>query len=171
MAELILGEHEYCQRLADHIRDSVNTQYFRIVEQRQALDPLTSFSKKIVIQTTRNFDDPSVPLSAFPLLKVFRNQDTFDGVTPYRMTSATISYSVAYPDLQELPDLLYWASWAINTALVEWSYDHNDTFDLKNNNRRNFQYLLTVNEVTQAIYPFIRASIMFKDNLTICAVE
>lgn len=171
MSELILEKHEYCQLLADHIKESVNRQYLAVVEKKRAANPETSFSDKIVIQTTRNFDDPSVPLSAFPLLKVFRNQDTFDGVTPYSMTSATISYSVAYPDLQELPDLLYWASWAINQALIEWSYDHNDTFDLKNNNRRTFQYLLTVNEVTQAIYPFIRASILFKDNLTVCAIS
>jgi hypothetical protein len=159
---LLLGDHDYCELLANYLRDSVNEKYSRVVANNPSLPG------QYVINGVRYFDDPSVPLSEFPLLKVYRNTDIFDGATPYRTTQATITYSVAYPSLDELPDLLSWMSFALNKSLVEFSYERNDVFDLQQNNRRTFQHLLMFNDVINAVHPFLRTSITFKDSKIIC---
>ena len=156
MANLILGtKHEYCYLLATYLRDSLNLKYQEIVDKNPSLP------KRVVVRGIRNYDDPSVTVSEFPLLKVFRNQDTFDGVTPYRTTAATITYSTSYSDLEELPDLLYWVSFALQESFTEFKYTQNDVFDLRNRQPFNTQYLLT--QVGNTIYPFLRANIIFKD--------
>lgn len=151
---LILGSSEYCLKLANYLRDYLNKSYAEQVLVN------TELPSSIVVRSIRNYDDPHVPLSEFPLLKVYRNQDQFDRNGLSRNVNATITYSVSYPNLDELPDLLYWASYVINKALVQFNYEH-QLLELPSPNIS--QYMLTVNEVTQAVYPFLRFQIRFLD--------
>jgi hypothetical protein len=160
MPNLILGtENEYCYLLANFLRDSLNLKYQAMVDKNPSLP------KRVVVRGIRNYDDPSVTITEFPLLKVFRNQDVFDGVTPYRTTSATITYSTSYSDLEELPDLLYWVGFVLQQSFSEFKYTANDAFDLRNRQSFTVQYLLT--QVGNTIYPSLRANITFKDTKVI----
>jgi hypothetical protein len=161
MPNLILGEnHEYCWLLANFLRDRINEKY----QEQVVKNPL--LPQRVVVRGIRNYDDPSVTLPEFPLLKVFRNTDTYPGTTPYRTTAATITYSTSYSDLEELPDLLYWVSWAMHGSLVEFDYLHNNLFDMKARDVIQVQYLLTA--VGNTAYPFLRANINFKDTKILC---
>lgn len=151
---LILGQTERCLKLASYLRDYLNQSYSNQVLVN------TDLPEGIVVRSIRNYDDPHVPLSEFPLLKVYRNQDQFDRGGLSRNTSATITYSVSYPNLEELPDLLYWASYVVNKGLIQYNYE---TQHLELPSPNISQYLLTVNEITQAVYPFLRFQIRFLD--------
>lgn len=155
---LILGTNEYCYKLANYLKEHLNKSYAKLVEERDDLTP------QIVVRNIRNWDDPSVPLSEFPLLKVYRNTDTFDRGGLSRDTTATITYSTSYANLEELPDLLYWASYVINKGLIKWHYDTKSLVDFPSENSNQAQYLLTVTENGNSVYPFLRFQIRFLDD-------
>jgi hypothetical protein len=159
---LLLGDHEHCKVLSEYLRDNINQKYADAV----AKNPL--LPQQYVINGIRAWDDPSVSIAEFPLLKVYRNSDNYKGANPYRSTQGTITYSVGYPNLEELPDLLSWMSMALNTALIEFSFERNDCFDIAQNPGRTVQYLLMANDAINAVHPFLRTNITFKDSRIIC---
>jgi hypothetical protein len=154
----ILGNQEYCSKLAKYLADYLNQSYANEVTKN------TELPSGIIVRSTRNWDDPSVPLSQFPLLKVYRNSDTFDRGGLSRDTTATITYSVSYPNLETLPDLLYWASYVINKGLIRYQYTNKSLIDFPSEQSNQAQYLLTVSESSNAVYPFLRFQIRFLDD-------
>jgi hypothetical protein len=159
MSGLILGEKEYCYKLGSFLTDELNQAYERLRLRRP-----TELPKSIVVKTFRNFDDVNVPLSEFPLLKVYRSSEMFRPGTSFRDVTGTITYSVSYPDLRTLPDLLYWVSYKLHYLMEKYDLTVNEGLpqrDIQQNH--NTQYLLTANELSQPIYPFLRFSFQFPD--------
>lgn len=156
----LLGENEYCLKLASFLRDFINREYVKA----RTLNP--ELQEGLIVRNIRNYDAVNVPLSEFPLLKVYRLRDTFKRATETTdPTNAAITFSVAYPDLDKLPDLLYWVGKKINLALH--SYSKSNLYLLPPPQDRNgdytVEYLLTANEQLQVVYPFLRVAIQFKD--------
>jgi hypothetical protein len=155
----LLGENEYCRKLSEYLRDYINQKY----KEKQEKNP--SLPSGLIVRNTRNYDAVNVPLSEFPLLKVYRLRDKFKRAgTTTDPTDAAITYSVAYPDLDKLPDLLYWIGKQINLGLHSYQRSNNDLLPPAQDNRDyTVEYLLTANEQSQVVFPFLRVQIQFKD--------
>jgi hypothetical protein len=155
----LIGQEEYCYKLAVFLRDYINTKY------NEAREVNPELPEGTIIRNIRNYDAVNVPLSDFPLLKVYRLRDTFKRASfTTDPTDAAITFSVAYPDLDRLPDLLYWMGRQLNMALH--SYAKRDLHLLpppQDNRDYVVEYLLTANEQMQVVYPFLRIQIQFKD--------
>ena len=155
----LLGEDEYCRKLACFLRDFINEKY------KEAQEENTDLPEGLIIRNIRNYDAVNVPLAEFPLLKVYRLRDRFKRASETTdPTDAAITYSVAYPDLDKLPDLLYWMGRQINLGLH--SYQRRDKSLLppaQDNRDYTVEYLLTANEQLQVVFPFLRIQIQFKD--------
>ena len=155
----LIGQEEYCYKLAVFLRDYINTKY------NEAREVNTELPEGTIIRNIRNYDAVNIPLSDFPLLKVYRLRDTFKRASfTTDPTDAAITFSVAYPDLDRLPDLLYWMGRQLNMALH--SYAKRDLHLLpppQDNRDYVVEYLLTANEQMQVVYPFLRIQIQFKD--------
>lgn len=156
---LILGEQEYCYKLAHYLTKELNEAYGRERQKNPSLPNV------YIVRSFRSYDDLGVPLSEFPLLKVYRNTDSFKPGTLFRgPCQGTITYSVSYPNLKELPDLMYWVSWQINKGLLKFFEDPLHQTPNKNlQNNFSSQYLISANEVTNAVYPFLRFTFNFFD--------
>lgn len=155
----LLGENEYCRKLACYLRDFINQKY----KAKQIKNP--ELPEGLIIRNIRNYDAVNVPLSEFPLLKVYRLRDKFKRASETTdPTDAAITYSVAYPDLDKLPDLLYWIGKQVNLGLHSYQRTENNLLPPAQNNRDyTVEYLLTANEQLQVVYPFLRTQIQFKD--------
>ena len=155
----LLGENEYCRRLALFLRDYINERYQELRKEKPDLP------EGLIVRNTRNYDAVNVPLSEFPLLKVYRLRDRFKrGSTTTDPTDAAITFSVAYPDLDRLPDLLYWIGKQINLGLHSYQRSTNHLLPPAQDNRDyTVEYLLTANEQLQVVFPFLRVQIQFKD--------
>ena len=156
-------KHDYCYVLAEYLRDALNRKYQCEVDHNPDLE------KRVVVRGIRSYDDPSVSIQEFPLLKVYTNQDVYKGVTPYRNTALTITYSTSYSDLQELPDLLSWVSYCLHLSVNEFKYENIDAFDMRNPAPFTVQRLLT--QVGNTVFPFLRANLTVKDTKAICHFE
>jgi hypothetical protein len=155
----LIGENEYCLKLARFLRDFVNNEYVKLRETRPEL------KDGLVIRNIRNYDAVNIPLSEFPILKVYRLTDTFKRATETTdFTTGAITYSVVYPDLDKLPDLLYWIGRKLNIGLHSYSRrDLNLQPPPQENRDYTVNYLLTANEQMQVVYPFLRIQFQFKD--------
>ena len=60
-----------------------------------------------VVKTTRTYDAYLVPLTEFPLLKLYRTSDSFRSVGK-ATSSLTCSYCLANADLERMPGLTRW---------------------------------------------------------------
>lgn len=155
---LILGKKEFCYDLAVFLRDRINERY----AYERTLNP--DLPDIVVVKNIRNFDDINIPLSEFPLLKVYRTTDTFKGGTLLDNARAAITYSVSYPNLETLPDLLYWMGKQINFLMHEYNKSHKHLFPTKIFNQTyTAQYALMANDLSQSVYPFLRFDIGFED--------
>ena len=155
----LLGEDEYCRKLAAFLRDFINEKY---AEERVSKPALP---QGVIVRNIRNYDAVGVPLSEFPLLKVYRLRDRFKRASETTdFTDAAITYSVAYPDLDKLPDLLYWMGRQINLGLHSYQRRNKSLLPPAQENRDyTIEYLLTANEQNQVVFPFLRCQIQFKD--------
>lgn len=155
---LVLGDKEFCYDLAQYLRDRLNERY------QEERDKNTSLPDIIVVKNIRNFDDINIPLSEFPLLKVYRTSESYRPGTLYTTCRAAITYSVTYPDLKTLPDLMYWMSKQINFLIHEYNKSRKQLLPSKIQNQNySAQYSLMANDLSQAVYPFLRFDIGFED--------
>ena len=155
----LIGEKEYCYKLAVFLRDFINAEY------NKARDNNPNLPEGTIIRNIRNYDAVNVPLSDFPLLKVYRLRDRFARASYVTdPTDAAITFSVAYPDLDRLPDLLYWMGRKLNRGLHSYAKQDLQLLPPPQDNRDyTVEYLLTANEQMQVVYPFLRIQIQFKD--------
>ena len=160
----LLGENEYCRKLACYLRDYINEQY------RKAQEANESLPEGLIVRNVRNYDAVNIPLSEFPVLKVYRLRDRFKRASETTdPTDAAITFSVSYPDLDVLPDLLYWMGRQINLALHSYARREKSLLPPPQDNRDYVvEYLLTANEQIQAVFPFLRVQIQFKDFIGPC---
>ncbi len=160
----LLGQDEYCRKLACFLRDFINEKYREV----QTANP--ELPEGLIVRNIRNYDAVNVPLTEFPLLKVYRLRDQFKRASQTTdFTDAAITYSVAYPDLDRLPDLLYWMGRQINLGLHSYARTEKHLLPPPQENRDyTVEYLLTANEQLQVVFPFLRTQIQFKDFIGNC---
>ena len=147
------------QKLANYLKTFLNEQF----EKEIAMSGGTIGSDTIIVRSFKNYDAINVPLSEFPLLKVYKNRDIFKKGTLFRTSQGTITYSVSYPQLEVLPNLLDWMSYQINLGLMTYEMAENDLLPPPNNEGYVADFLLSANEQTQQVFPFIRFNINFKN--------
>ena len=164
---VLLTENTYCRKLATYLLTFLNEQF----EKEIATSSGTVDENTICVRSFRDFDDFSVPLSEFPLLKVYPNRDIYKKGTPFRIVTGTITYSVSYPNLKVLPNLLSWVSYQINLGLLHYSKEDQHLLPPPNNESYVAEYLLSANELTNTVYSFLRFSFQYKDFVSNCGYQ
>lgn len=147
------------QKLANYLQTFLNGQFDKEIEVSNNSIP----DNTIIIRSVKNYDAIGIPLSEFPLLKVYKNRDIFKKGTLFRTSQASVTYSVSYPQLEILPNLLDWMSYQINLGLMTYERTEQDLLPPPNNEGYVGEYLLSANELTQAVFPFLRFNINFKN--------
>lgn len=155
----VLTADNSTSKLATFLRTFLNTQFAKEIVASNGEIP----SNTVVIRGVTNWDDPSTPLTDFPLLKVYKNTDNFRKGTTFRESNGAVVYCISYPQLNVLPNLLDWMAYQINLGLLTYERTEQDIFPPINNSGYVAQYLISVNEATQSIYPFLRFDINFKN--------
>lgn len=69
-----------------------------------------------IVRTTRTYDAFLVPLTEFPLLKIFRLSDNYSQVD-LAGTSVTIAYCLVNADIERMPGLTHWVGERIVRSL------------------------------------------------------
>ena len=147
------------QKLANYLKTFLNEQF-----EKEILASNGSIgADTIIIRTVSNYDQIGCSLADLPLLKVYKNRDIFKKGTLFRTSQGTITYTVSYPQLDVLPNLLDWISYQINLGLMTYEMAENDLLPPPNNEGYSSEYLLTLSEQTQQVFPFIRFNINFKN--------
>ncbi len=126
-----------------------------------------SYPEKIVVRSFREFDDINVPISDFPLLKVYRTLDNYRRGTTYSVSTAVITYSLSFPDVRELPGILKWVADSINYLLLQYELDTRRCLPLSNKYGYRAEYRLMSSELTRDVYPYLRFNILLLDDLTL----
>jgi hypothetical protein len=93
--------------LVAYMRDYLNEQY------------LLAYGKGRLVVTTREYDAYLVPLTEFPLLKMFRRSLDFEAID-LRSSSIAAVLSFANADIEEMPALLYWVANHFITGIHQW---------------------------------------------------
>lgn len=147
------------QKIANYLKTFINEQF----EKEIAASGNTIPQDTIIIRSVSNYDRINVPLSEFPLLKVYKNRDIFKKGTHFRTSQGTITYSVSYPQLDMLPNLLDWVSYQINLGLLNYEMAEQDLLPPPNNEGYSADFLLSANEQLNIVHPFLRFNINFKN--------
>jgi len=125
-----------------------------------------SYPSKVVIRSIRGYDAVNVPISDFPLLKVFRLYDNYKRNTEFSLSTGIITYSLSFPDVEQLPGILKWMADSINHYLLQYELDTFRTM-LPTTNQFGYraEYRLTKDEITNSVYPYLRFNISLRDDL------
>lgn len=120
--------------------------------------------KQFIVNTYRTYDALNVPLSDFPLLCVYRITDTYRPFTLLSNCYGVITYSLSYPQLNDLPGVLKYVADTINVALIE------NELELPPNRTGGYraEYRLMKNDVIQSVYPFLRFTFGFTEGFGEC---
>jgi hypothetical protein len=153
----MLYPNEYCRYLSLYLKDYLNSEY------AQARLENPSLPDALIVRTAKEYDAINIPLSEFPLLKVYRGRDSYRKGTTIKDVSATLTYSLSYPELDVLPDLLTWVSEKLNYAFMAFQRDEKSLLYTQNPSPLSVQYLLMANEQTRTVYPFLRADFTFRE--------
>jgi hypothetical protein len=97
--------------LVAYMRDYLNEQY------------ANTYGKGKLVATTREYDAYLVPLTDFPLLKMFRRSLDYETVN-LRQSSVSAVLSFANADIEEMPALLYWVSNNFVRGIYQWGIDN-----------------------------------------------
>lgn len=154
----ILGNSEYCLRLATYLSDFLNKEY---VEERRKNPLLPDVT---IVKTVKNYDSIVNNMAEFPLLKIYRSQDTFKKGTNYRISTVTLTYALSYPQLETIGDTLYWISYKINEGLLNWDIEVKGEFYKTNPEPPNISYMINASELLNTVYYFLRCSFRIRDS-------
>jgi hypothetical protein len=155
----ILTAPNATQKLADFLKTFLNEQFAKEIAASGNDIPANTQ----VVKTALNWDAPSTPLSDFPLLKVYKNNDFYKKGTLFRESTGTIVYCVSYPQLTVLPNLMDWVSFTLNKGLLYYDKAEQDLLPPPNSDVYTCDYLIMVNDAINAVYPFLKFNIRFKN--------
>lgn len=158
----ILGDNEYCLRLATYLSDFLNKEYLEERVKNPSLPDVT------IVKTVKNYDSIVNNLAEFPLLKIYRSQDTFKKGTNYRISTVTLTYSLSYPQLETIADSMYWISYKINEGLLHWDREVKGEFYATNPEPPSISYLMNASELLNTVYYFLRCSFRIRDSYMQC---
>lgn len=151
-----LKDTEHCLHLATYLYNFINSELAKEAEEDSSLENL------IIIREVYNYDKYGIPLSQMPVLKVFRNTDNYRFGTTIKTTNASVTYNVAYPDLDEMPTILTWMSERINLGLLQYNREYPR---LAHNNVDPYvgEHLLFQDSQQGIVSAYLRFNINFKD--------
>lgn len=122
------------------------------------------YPNAIAVRDIVSYDAVNPDLSRFPLLKVYRLTDTYDLYS--NETDAVIAYCLTFPNQEQLPGILRWASYQIVSALRDFSVSQETCPGLRFSIEQvlKAEYRVMVNEVANPVYAFLRVNFQFKEN-------
>lgn len=141
---------EFLLKLGRYIADGINHNYRNYCP------------NEVAIRDIIDYDAVNVDISRFPLLKLYRQTDNYEQMD-VGTTKAIIAYCLTYPEQDRLPGLLKYMSKAINIMLDIYHYNHEECPSNVILEKRTAEYRIQVNEVTKAIYPFLRFNFSFRE--------
>ena len=141
---------EFLLKLGRYIADGINHHYLKICPE------------EIAIRDIVDYDAVNIDTSRFPLLKLYRQTDTFEQMERGQ-TKAIIAYCLTYPQQDRLPGLMKYMSKAINILLDDFHHNHDQCLTNVILEERTAEYRIMVNEVTRDIYPFLRFNFTFRE--------
>lgn len=100
------------EALARLIRDRIDRAYAEARRSRERL-----------IQSVWFYDAYQIPLTEFPVLKVYRRDLNFQA-QDVRSSSIIISFAFANADIEAMPGLLYWVANETVRAIGSWRVEH-----------------------------------------------
>lgn len=115
---------------------------------------------EIAIRDIVDYDAVNIDTSRFPLLKLYRQTDEYEGMAVGE-TKAIIAYCLTYPIQDRLPGLMKFMSKAINIMLDSYHHNHQHCPSNVILEPRKAEYRISVAEATRAIYPFLRFNFSF----------
>ncbi len=118
--------------------------------------------EQILANTWRDYDALNVPNSDFPLLCCYRLATAYGRrTTDGRITTLAITYSLTYPQLEQLPDRLKLVADKINEAIISFE-NVCESFAIKSEIRAT--YGLRKFDMNNAVYPFLQVTANILDN-------
>jgi len=165
---LSLYTDEGCKHLADYLREKLNEAHIEFLNTSDEIGEVApkapQQNPEPIVRSTRSYDALNVPLSEFPLIKVYRQDDSFRAGTIYFESSVVITYNAAYPDIERLPGLLHWVSVNVNSILIAYALEFPLKMPLDVRQRGNrAEYRLMTNSITNSVYPFLRFTLKLRD--------
>lgn len=157
----VLTKKNTPQKIAEFLFDFLTEEFKKEITASNGSIP----NNVIVVKGIRNYDAFDVSLADMPILKVYKTRDNFIKGNAFRISEGAITYALSYPDLKLLPNLLDWVAYKINLGLLTYSRTDQHLLPPPNNQAYVAEYLLSVNEQTNVIYPFLRFNIQFKNFL------
>lgn len=139
-----------CEKIAAHLKQRLNEEY-----------PQTEGHPVVeVVRSTICYPAFNVDLTSFPLLKVYRTADSYRKGTTQRFARGIIEYCLSFPEVATFPGRLQWVSHHLNKLLL----DSEQRMGVRSEEGgRVVDYRVTMNEVGQPVYPFLRMSFSFTD--------
>lgn len=110
---------------------------------------------ELAVRSIVDYDALNPDLSRFPLLKVYRQTDTFNGKEE-RTTKCIISYCIAFPDQDKLPGILQWVAIAIDKLLFNYAQTHEHCPMNVITEERIAEYRMLLNELGTPVYAFLK---------------
>jgi hypothetical protein len=116
------------------------------------------FPNEIAVRSTRSYDAIAVDLSSYPVLKVFRQQQTSDRALVYN-TTVVVSYAMTLPKQDDLPGIMQWVATHI-TAMLTYlgETDRGCPFLVDIYKPFKHEFRIMVNDLSQPTYCYLRVS-------------
>jgi hypothetical protein len=112
----------------------------------------------LAVRTTMTADYMNVPLTEYPVLKLYRLSSQYKRDLSLRTSMIALTYSLSYPHLKAVPGLLNFIDYHMMNALINWQFDEECMpYDYKLRMLpQNTEYRLLYNSFTQETTPFLR---------------
>ncbi len=127
------------------------------------LIPINSqvLNKVVAVRATRSYDAVDIDTGSLPMLKVFRQKEVSD-VSRVNRTDLVITYSMAMPNVEQLPGIMHWVNRNITSMLSAWnSNDSACQFQIlpEQSDKINSEYRIMVGDLQQPLYAYLRISL------------
>ena len=136
--------------IAKYLYEYINKDYSNYIEANPGVQKVLG---DVAIRTYRTCDTYQVSTPEFPLLKVYRTNDSWKPNKLLRTSNISITYSLLVPQQERLMPLLNWVSYEINKLLLTSSCK------VKVEPGIRVQYRTMISEIGQNMFSFLRADI------------
>lgn len=131
---------------------------------RLSPSPSSLLTKIVACRDTRSYDAVNVPVSCFPLLKVFRQKERVDnsGVVDVDLV---IGYAMAFADEDKLPGMMHWVARHIDAMLgMASQIDGSCPFQvLPKDDKMNIEYRIMVDNLQNPVYTYLRITLSARE--------
>jgi hypothetical protein len=138
-----------CDRLVTYLRDGLNEAY----------------PEQIVVNSTRSYDAYNVPYTEYPLLKVYRVSEMGKIDRNESEVQLVISYSLVFPELEQLAPIMIWVRRQIRRLLAGWDVNCPGFPILSNQYRADYRTMF--NEQTLKVHKFLQFSLTVSDTTAV----